>query len=197
LKSGHRLFCAIDIPENVRTRLSNHIQHLRQAVPNAQASWSRETNIHLTIKFFGDVEEDKTEKLSAAAALVAQEFSPFQIRVGGAGAFPEQGLPRVLWIGIVDPSGNLANLQQQFEDECAKEGFPKEKRAFRPHLTLARIRNPQGSRALVTIHKEIGFASREIAVSELLLIRSELSSEGSRYTVISRQRLGESCDNSD
>ncbi len=184
-----RVFCALDISEDVRTRLVDHIQRLRQAVPNVHASWSRADNIHLTLKFFGDVEKDATKKLSAVAARVVQTFSPFHIRVGGTGTFPKQALPRVLWVGIEDPSGNLARLHARFEDECAQEGFPKEERAFRPHLTLARIRKPEGSRSLGEIHKEIGFGPSEVVVPELLLMRSELSSEGSKYTLISRHHL--------
>jgi len=187
--SARRVFCALDISEDVRTRLVDHIERLRKAVPNVHASWSRADNIHLTLKFFGDVEKDAIKKISTAAARVAQAFSPFQIRVAGTGTFPRQALPRVLWIGIEDPSRNLASLQARFEDECAMEGFPKEGRAFRPHLTLARIRKPQGAHKLGELHKEIGFAASEVVVPELLLMRSELSNEGSKYTVISRHRL--------
>ena len=185
-----RVFCATEISEEVRTRLANHIQILRQTVPNANASWSRPENIHLTLKFFGDVDRGQTEKLSVVAARVVKEFTPFEISVGETGTFPKQAQPRVLWVGVEDPSGNLASLQKQLENECAKEGFPKEGRAFRPHLTLARIRSPQGSRTLGEIHTKIGFAATEVVASELLLMRSELSSEGSQYTVISRHRLG-------
>jgi 2'-5' RNA ligase len=188
--SPWRVFCAIEISEEVRTRLANHIQILRQTVPHANASWSRPENIHLTLKFFGDVDRGQNEKLSVAAARVAKEFTPFEIRVGETGTFPKQAQPRVLWVGVEDPSGNLASLQKQLENECAEEGFPKEGRAFRPHLTLARIRSPQGSRTLGEIHTKIGFAATEVVASELLLMRSELSSEGSKYTVISRHRLG-------
>jgi 2'-5' RNA ligase len=179
----------VEISEEVRARLVDHVQRLREAVPNVHASWNRADNIHLTLKFFGDVEKDATRKISATAARVVQTFSPFPIRIAGTGTFPEQALPRILWVGVEDPSGNLASLQKQFENECAKEGFPKEGRAFRPHLTLARIRSPRGSRTLGEIHKRIEFAATEVGVSELLLTRSELSSEGSKYTLISRHRL--------
>jgi 2'-5' RNA ligase len=95
----------------------------------------------------------------------------------------------VLWIGVKDPSGQLANLQQQFESECQKEGFKKEERPFRPHLTLARLRKPIHSRTLASIHNEMEFDEVDVAVTELLLIRSELRSEGSKYTTISRHSL--------
>jgi RNA 2',3'-cyclic 3'-phosphodiesterase len=187
--SSWRIFCAIDISEDLRARVTDYIEKLCQAVPDASASWSRSENIHLTLKFFGDVERDLTENLSRAAARVAEESAPFQISVGNTATFPKHGQPRVLWIGVEDPSYQLINLQQRLENECAREGFPKEERAFRPHLTLARIRRPHGSRTLGEIHRKMGFAAARFVVSELLLIRSELSSEGSKYTLISRHRL--------
>ena len=184
-----RVFCAIDIPRNVRDQLLAQIKHLREVVPHAQASWSRPESIHLTLKFFGEIEQDQVERLSMAASRVTQRYSRFQIGLGGTGTFPPRGTPRVLWIGVNDPSGQLTDLQQQFENECAKEGFPKEERVFRAHLTLARIRNPHGSRRLAEVHKGIEFKPVEFRVSELLLFRSELSSEGSKYTIISRHGL--------
>jgi 2'-5' RNA ligase len=185
-----RVFCAIDLPQNVRDQLLAHIKRLREAAPHAQASWSGAERIHLTLKFFGEIEQGQSEMLSAAASRATHQCSPFQIGLGGPGIFPPRGTPRVLWIGVNDLSGQLTDLQQQFENECAIEGFPKEERAFRPHLTLARIRKPHGSHALAAIHKSIEFKPVEISVSELLLFRSELSSEGSKYTVISRHGLG-------
>lgn len=184
-----RVFCAIEVPHDVRDQLLAHIEHLREAVPQVQASWSRTESIHLTLKFFGNIEQSQVDRLSAAASLVTNRYSPFQIGLRGSGIFPPSGTPRVLWIGVNDPSGQLTDLQQQFENECAKEGFPKEGRAFRPHLTLARIRKPQGARRLAEVHEGIEFKPVEFRVSEVLLFRSELSSEGSKYTIISRHGL--------
>ena len=184
-----RVFCAIEILQEARDQLLAHIKRLREAVPQAQASWSRAESIHLTLKFFGNIEQDHVERLSAAASRASHRYSPFQIGLGESGIFPPRGAPRVLWIGVNDPSGQLTNIQQQFENECAREGFPKEERVFRPHLTLARIRNPQGSRRLAEIHKGLEFKPVVFSVSELLLFRSELSSEGSKYTIISRHGL--------
>jgi 2'-5' RNA ligase len=95
----------------------------------------------------------------------------------------------VLWIGISDPSGKLGKLHAQLENESAKVGFEKEVRLFHPHLTIARLRQPQRAGALATAHKQMEFTPAEIAVSELLVIRSELGSAGSKYAVISRHAL--------
>ena len=187
--SAWRVFCAIDLPQDAREQLLAHIKALREAAPHAHASWSRPENVHLTLKFFGDIEPDRVERLSRATSRVTQRNPPFQIGLGETGVFPPRGTPRVLWIGVNDPSGELTDLQLQFEDECAREGFAKEERAFRPHLTLARLRKPEGSRMLGEIHKGMKFRPVEISVSELLLFRSELSSAGSKYTIISRHGL--------
>src|ERR1700704_3242397 len=93
-----RVFCAIEIPREVRDQLLAHIERLREAVPQAQASWSRAESIHLTLRFFGNIEQDQVERLSAAASRVIHRFSPFQIGLGRSDTFPPRGTPRVLWI---------------------------------------------------------------------------------------------------
>ena len=174
----------------MRARLTQHVARLREAVPQSQASWSHGQNIHLTLKFLGETPQSRVGDLSQATSRVVEGFSPFTIVVEQNGVFPKHGPPRVLWIGITDQSGKLVELHSRLEDECAKEGFPKEERPFHPHLTLARLRKPPGARTLAFAHREMKFEAIEVKVSELLVIRSELSSEGSRYTVISTHRLG-------
>jgi 2'-5' RNA ligase len=186
-----RIFVAVELPANVRKHLTEHIDRLRQAIPDARTSWNREANLHLTLKFLGDTPVTKVEALSQAAQRAAITVPPFELVVEGCGAFPPRGRPSVLWIGIEDPSGNLAGLQQALEDECAKAGFAREPRAFHPHLTIARIRKPEGSRELAASHTEIGFDRESVKVSEVTVIRSELRSEGSRYTVASRHNLSQ------
>ncbi len=186
-----RVFIAIELPLTLRQRIINHIDRLRSAMPEARASWSREDNLHLTLKFLGDIPVAKVEQLSAAASIAASKAAPFEIVVEGCGAFPPSGQPRVLWIGI-DPAAQTSclHLFQALEDECEKGGFAREPRPFHPHLTIARIRKPHGSRRLAAMHKEIGFNREAISVSELAVIRSELRSEGSRHTIIARHQLG-------
>ncbi|MGH9967172.1 MAG: RNA 2',3'-cyclic phosphodiesterase [Pyrinomonadaceae bacterium] len=185
-----RVFCAVGLPADVRGHLAEHINRLREAVPNSQASWSRAENIHLTLKFLGETKTHRIEHLSNAAAQAVEGLSPFQISLEGNGVFPKRGLPRVLWIGVEDESGKLARLYSRLEEACVREGFRNEQRPFSPHLTLARLRQPQSAQHLAAAHNAIRFGPEQVTVSELLVIRSELSAEGSRYTVISRHALG-------
>lgn len=184
-----RVFCAIELPEAVRARLQDHIQQLRTNVAHAATSWSRVENIHLTLKFFGNVALDKLPAISHAAARTVTEFSSFEIAVGTTGVFPRPSRAQVLWIGVNDPSGKLSALQQRFEDECPRVTFPKENRPFRPHLTIARIRKPEGARRLADAHLSMQFEPIPVTLTELIVFRSELSSKGSKYTAISRHRL--------
>jgi RNA 2',3'-cyclic 3'-phosphodiesterase len=188
-ESTWRVFCAIEIPEKIRQSISQHAQQLHEALPDVQASWTKPDNIHLTLKFFGNISQRQVLKASEAAARAVDGLKSFTIHVEGAGAFPSRGPARVLWIGIKDLTGKLIQLEQKFESECEREGFHKEGRAFHPHLTVARLRGPRGARALADKHHELGFESSEVTVSSLILFRSELSSKGSTYTRISKHRL--------
>jgi 2'-5' RNA ligase len=184
-----RVFCAVEVPERVRQLVLDHVAQLKEAVPDAQASWCRDTNLHLTLKFLGEIPLASISDISNAASRAVFGLEPFSIRVEETGAFPKQGPPRVLWIGVGDFSGKLAELHSRLEDEAAEAGFAREARAFHPHLTVARLRHARHARTLAAAHRELGFKPVDIAVAELLVIRSELGGEGSKYTVISRYAL--------
>jgi 2'-5' RNA ligase len=184
-----RVFCAVELTAQIRQLLLQRIVELKKAVPEARASWSREENLHLTVKFLDEIPEVRVADLSAAASRAVSSLAPFEIQFESAGAFPKNGLPRVLWIGIRDSEGKLQELQARLEAEATRSGFAKEERVFHPHLTLARIRNPEHARELANVHKDMPFESVTMNVAELLVIRSELNSKGSRYTIISRHSL--------
>ncbi len=184
-----RVFCAVALPRDLRGRLTTHINRVHDAVPDARASWSRADNIHLTLKFLGEISLPQVEKLSEAASRSVEDFAPFKIVLEQTGVFPKHGPPRVLWIGVNDLERKLGELHARLEDEAARLGFAKEPRAFHPHLTLARLRKPQHAYALAAAHKQTQFEPVEFTVSELLIIRSELSSAGSKYSTISRHPL--------
>ncbi len=184
-----RVFCAVELPAEVRARLRDHVRQLRANVPDVAASWTRVENIHLTLKFFGDVEQKRLPNISVAASHAAEQFSPFMIDVGGTGVFPKPSRAQVLWIGVDDPSGQLSGLQKQLENQFAAVGFEKEGRAFKPHLTIARIRRPEGARQLAEAHMQIEFQPQQIGINEIVVFRSELSPQGSKYTALSRHQL--------
>src|SRR6185295_3193602 len=108
-----RVFCAIELPSDLRQRIKDHSEALRRRIPDHQASWSRVDNIHLTIKFFGSVPRTRIDQISAAATRAVKDFPAFEIDVSGSGAFPKASHPRVIWIGVNDQQGNLAKLEER------------------------------------------------------------------------------------
>ena len=181
-----RLFIAIELPRDVRHQIKHHIDHLRAQLPNVRASWVREDNLHLTLKFLGDTPLDRIEAISSALAGAANKTDMFEIQIGGCGAFPPRGKPSVLWIGIEDLSGSLRQLHGRIEDGCGAAAIARDSRSFHPHLTIARLREPHGARQLAQLHQDTGFDVLSVRVDGVSLIRSELSSAGSRYTTLGR-----------
>lgn len=213
---SYRTFVAVELPRALRAKLSEHIQQLRRQLPDSHASWSREHNLHLTLKFLGNVPATAIPKLSDAIARAVSGIMPFELAVAGCGVFPARGRLNVLWIGVEDGSAGilpadgghlaaslsedaetrrsaltlpLATLHSAIEDECSKAGFAREERPFHPHLTIARLRKHGDERRLAAVHQKLGFAPETFSVSELVVFKSELLREGSKHTPISHHAL--------
>ncbi len=182
-----RTFIAIELPRDVRARLAQHIASLRRELPDVRASWSREANLHLTLKFLGNVPVTDVTKVSAAVASATKSVSSFELTISDCGTFPARGRPSVLWIGT--QASGLLTLHAAIEDELAQAGFTRESRPFHPHLTVARLRHSPGALELVELHQGLGFAPVAFSVSEVVVFRSELLKQGSKHTAISRHSL--------
>lgn len=184
-----RAFLAIDLPESYRAGLSAVQDYLKKS--GADVRWTNVANIHLTLKFFGDIEESQVETLAGAATPITGAIPAFTLGVQGLGTFPGPKSPRVIWLGLSGQTNILAHLVDNLEQAFAPLGFPPEKRKFTPHLTLGRVRSSQGrealSRALQTVTLP-DFA--EIQVQNLVLYRSTLRSQGALYTPLQKIALG-------
>lgn len=189
MRTALRLFCAIELPPEVRARAAGYAAGLRARAPEVRASWEREEKLHLTLKFFGDTEEDRVQALTEALERAASLINPFELVLHGTGAFPPSGSPRVLWLGVSEPSGLLNKLHEQVEDECSRRGFARERKRFNPHLTIARLRSPEGARRIAALHKGMDFETEAFSVTEIVLIKSLLGPQGSSYTKLSHHKL--------
>lgn len=172
-----RLFVAVELPEPIRRRLGQRIEQRRGGFP--RASWVRPENLHLTLAFLGEVDPDRLPELTAALAGPVAACSSFAARTAAAGAFPEQGSMRVVWIGL-EPGAELAALAARIREAVAGVGLPGDEKPFQPHVTLARcrVRWPAGAREnLSTLAPE----PMPFAVTEAVLVESELAPGGSRY----------------
>ena len=191
-----RIFCAVDLPDDVRAQAAAHISRLREAAATAASplkiSWERAEKLHLTLKFLGELEDARIEALTRAAKRAAESVEKFALTLVEAGAFPANANPRVLWLGLRDETKHLAALHERLEEECARENFPREARAFHPHITIARIRIPNAApaRHLARLHRETGFEPASFKVNELIVMQSQLGAAGgSRYTPLSKHEL--------
>jgi 2'-5' RNA ligase len=175
-----RTFVCIHIPQSMKERIRLLQDQLRQV--DAQASWVKTANIHLTLKFLGDVPQAKIPQVVGAVERAIGSCSPFQVTVSGAGCFPSSQNPTVLWVGLDKIPEALMRLREAIEDELAQEGFHREPKKFKPHLTLARIRTPQNAARLAEALLAKGFAEESFTATEIIVMRSELSPQGSIYT---------------
>ena len=182
-----RTFIAIEIPAEVKQALARLQEELRDAP--AEVSWTKPENIHLTLKFLGEVEESMLGRVEAAAVEAAAGARPFTLALGGVGAFPNARQPRIIWAGLSGEVEAAARLQVRLDERLAALGFPKEDRPFRPHLTVGRVKSPTGAPALIARAQSYRLPSHSLAVRELVVMRSQLHPAGSRYTPLARIAL--------
>jgi len=176
-----RLFVALEIPAQVREALAGLIGEFRGLAPKLK--WVRLENLHLTLKFIGETENTKLDIIRSALAKVSSN-KPVELQIQGLGFFPNERWPRVFWAGL-RASENLASLAADIDAACASIDFPREQRAFEPHLTLARLESTLPPGALLNAVQQN--QAREFGAfrgTEFHLIESKLKSAGAEYTTL-------------
>jgi len=165
----------------LKAKISGIQEKLKAA--GADVSWTRPEGMHLTLKFFGEIEDKRIPKIEKALDAVVDGIPTFTLSVSGMGTFPDMRRPRVIWIGLKEDGGNLLRLQKGVEEDLKKTGFPSEDRRFTPHITLGRIRsNKNTDKLLRLIEEEKVEELGSFDVSEVHLIKSELKPAGAEYT---------------
>jgi RNA 2',3'-cyclic 3'-phosphodiesterase len=184
-----RLFIAMAVPEPIRAGVREWQQRLRRLVSGPALRWANPDQMHLTLAFLGEVDEPRLPHLNATVEAACSSSAPFLISVRGAGFFPNEHRPRVVWVGVCSPHGELERLQRSVRGAMKDYAEKREGRAFRPHLTLARASCLSSAEAGV-----IGGAVRaaqsacwgEWTADAVLVMRSELLPQGSRHTCLAR-----------
>jgi RNA 2',3'-cyclic 3'-phosphodiesterase len=180
-----RSFIAISLSPEIYQNLEGVLRELKSRLPGAAVRWVPAKNIHLTLKFLGDVSVANVDMLTKMLQTEASRHQPFEISVGGLGAFPTTHRPRVVWVGLQAPA-ELISLQRGVDVETARLGYASEDRPFSPHLTLGRVsRNasPEEIRQLSEVleHYKVGFLGAA-RVQSVHLYRSDLQPSGAVYT---------------
>jgi len=183
--SKFRGFISVDIPFSQKiNELSNQIKnsgiHVKLVEPE---------NIHITLKFLGDVDEELIEKIEESIKKSIKDTSSFEINLAGTGVFPNLGYIKIIWIGIQD-NGELRKIADNIDEQLSKLGFEKERRPFSPHLTIARVKSAKNKEKLIEIinkYHETEFT--KIKVESVKLKKSELTPKGPIYTIIREIKL--------
>ena len=184
-----RTFIAINLPAKERQRIHRSARGLRdEGMP---VRWVEPDNLHLTLKFLGELRAERLSEVEASVERVAASTAPFSLTLGEFGAFPTLRRPRVIWLGAV-ATPELRCLKQDLEWALADRGFNAETRAFHPHITLGRADPGDRAGAFRGLDELVGALefTAEVPVHGVDLMRSQLSRDGAHYSVLSSAKLG-------
>lgn len=188
-----RTFIAIELSQDLKDSLRHLQARLTRQVPERSVRWMRPESIHLTLKFLGDVPAARIARISQAVEVACHGFTRFAFELVGLGCFPNPRRPRVVWVGVYEPTGTLARLQQAVEGELVNLDFKREDRAFRPHLTVGRVQR-KASRSdqqrlgeVIAGRKEGSLGS--MTVTSVNVMRSDLRPTGAVYTALAQMPL--------
>lgn len=179
-----RAFIAIEIPPEIRQAISRQTAGLREAAGRS-VRWVAVENIHLTLKFLGEVSVANLEVLAQTVQAECAQTAPFSVSVEGLGCFPNPRRPRVLWIGLTAPPA-LTHLQRQIEASAARLGYTPDEKPFAPHLTIGRVREQASPAELQTLRGLVENTTLphlgDFTVREIGFYKSNLKPEGPVYT---------------
>lgn len=189
-----RVFVAVPLTSAITQQLADVQRRLRRDCPEQAVTWVKPENIHLTLFFLGDILPERQAPVEAALRVVVRHARPLTFSVQGVGAFPNLNRPRVIWVGLQEPTGQLALLHSAVNEAMANVGFQPEDRRFSPHLTLGRIRQRASREDAQTVGEavrraEVGHLG-DAPVEEMVLFRSVLKSSGAEYTPLARYKIG-------
>jgi 2'-5' RNA ligase len=178
-----RVFIAIPLPAELRAKLSSLQQEFRR-LP-LEATWVREAGFHVTLKFLGEVEPTQIPPIVACMIDTAHCYPPFELTLIGVGVFPHESRPRVLWVGIQDETGVLAQLQHALEERLTPIGYGAEDRPFTAHLTLAHVKYvPRRGEFIACVYRHREVTLGHLQVDHLEMLESQLHPGGARYSTI-------------
>ena len=184
-----RAFLAIELPPAITEGIDRVQGDLKQS--HADVRWVVPSRIHLTLKFFGNIDEVACGGIMDAVGKAASGVRAFTLAVKGLGAFPSTRNPRVVWFGVEDGSHVLKGFQEAVEERLHQIGYPKEERGFKPHLTVGRVRSGKGrSELLRRMEHFFGEDLGEFLVERIVLFKSDLRPTGPMYTELEALKLG-------
>jgi 2'-5' RNA ligase len=182
-----RSFIALEISPEIQAQLGQIQNQLKKS--DADVKWVNPQNIHLTLKFLGNVSPEMIEQIKKVITKLSQEHKHFELKITQLGAFPTIEHPRVLWVGIEQGFKPTIQLAKDLEERLIQLGFLREKRAFTPHLTLGRVRSNQNRKQLKQLLHSITFHPQTMPVQTIILFKSTLTPKGALYQPLYQTQL--------
>jgi len=188
-----RIFIALELDTAMQQHLGGVIDRMERELPALR--WVDPLGIHLTVAFLGELTDARVEEAIQATIVAARQVSPFDYRLTHLGVFGAIRQPRVIWMGIEEPTGTLVRLHERLKGELQRSGFELEMRPFSPHITLSRVKNPLNPAEQQTIQRllndsELQAPSPNYHVKQISVMKSELSRAGAKYTSLRDCALG-------
>jgi len=184
-----RTFIAVVLPQDVKQAIGSVESQLRKSAPRVR--WVSSENLHITLKFLGNVDSDRLPDVEAAVRTAVGDLKPFRLNFRGAGAFPNPKSPRVIWIGIEGEVSHLAETADRVDKELVGIGFEAEDRPFKGHVTIGRCRDSRDGVGLSDALKGIGVLELgSMVVDSVVVMKSDLRPEGPIYSEIAEIRMG-------
>jgi len=188
-----RLFVAVEIGQRLSKRVAEVSRELQrraaEAAPRAKVTWVPPDRMHLTVRFIGEVDDEKGSMVGKAFG-APLAVAPFTLGLRGVGTFPRSGTPRVVWVGVTEGRDEVLAIETEVTARLTPLGIPEESRAYSPHLTLARVREPA---RLKSAHLVDGLTDQRIGtvrIGAITLFQSKLSPKGPTYTPLLHIPLG-------
>ncbi|MBN2088696.1 RNA 2',3'-cyclic phosphodiesterase [candidate division KSB1 bacterium] len=179
-----RTFIAIEIPASIQKQialLQNRLKSVGEGI-----SWVKTNNIHLTLKFLGDVPANLMQQVIEATKKACMDVKSFDLEIKGTGFFPDAKRPRVLWVGCEEKSGGLQKIHQGLDSMLSNLGFEKEMRKFSPHLTIGRVKDGRKLGDIPHLLQQSPFKTEKFLVAEVIVMKSQLHPAGSIYTPLAK-----------
>lgn len=185
-----RLFFAVLLDDGTRRRVALVQEAMKRSLAGQRITWVREENLHVTLRFLGEQDEQEARRAIEVAQSVARQCVTFRVTVRGAGVFPDQRHPRVLWVGVEEPAEPLHQLVLRLEENLRQKGFPPEDKPFRAHITLARIKEPPPMPVLQNCFRSLPDEPLgDVEVRSFVLMQSVLRPDGAVYTPVQEFHL--------
>ncbi|MDD5348166.1 MAG: RNA 2',3'-cyclic phosphodiesterase [Candidatus Omnitrophica bacterium] len=181
-----RAFIAIALPPEIKRYLAKVQEKL--AAGNADVKWVEPDNIHLTLKFLGEIDEPAREKIRSTISDIARSVAPFSVRLASCGAFPRIESARVIWMGVGQGERELQSIAGLIEERMSQLGIAREDRPFSSHITLGRTRSGKNLKGLAALLKDLCERQPdkiyEFQADRITLFKSTLTPRGPRYEII-------------